>query len=326
MIRFFVLIKNKIINKIANYIIRKKHRLLWKVLLKWLLNMKGISTTTEDLMCVYNILIKNKGKIIGLSSTGCINALGHDEFYKVSLNYCCAKRLLREYHNWEKLKSSYLKEHIISNMTIYKYGNIFVLSMPIVSKIKDLDLEHYINKLFIVVKGQSETKKNIMTKDMQTGIDLIRKYGGGSDILLHKTKEEYLPSWLNSNGLIGFTHGDLHNGNIMLERGVPIIIDLDRISFEGNQLFDIIHFEISNYLSQYNNWCDCLIELNDQTISKHYKDFSDSINICLAKYMYALDRVGKEYGDDRILKFVDIEYIKYVRKTLDKINCFNSQI
>lgn len=256
-----------------------------------------------------------------LSSVGTINITTSENFYKVAFNKNARKYLIKEYKNWEKLKSYTSFQEIINNrMNLFERDNILILE---IAKLVNINIQE--EKLSAIHFLFSEMRKDSYNGEVEKSFYLKEGLKFIENNFIKKESEifnEMAEKIMGHKAIMGPLHGDMHVRNIMKdEEGLYKVIDLDKFSAKGIQSLDSLH-TIIDYESRENkiSWFKQAILFYED--KKQMSDFSKEIyknyvDFDLKKLMilYILDRIGKEtYENDKISNYWKCELDFLVKK------------
>lgn len=125
---------------------------------------------------------------------------------------------------------------------------------------------------------------------------------------------------------IGPTHGDLTALNVMEQRGECKLIDLDRFSWEGLQIFDFMHYAIEDRCKtmrvDWIAWCSSggLLEmLSYQGFQCKLQALAPGVSMRDAQAVYILERIRHElHGSPEI---IPNRWKMRCAKMLQVVNC-----
>ena len=206
-------------------------------------------------------------------------------------------------------------ENILTECKYIKISNIPILQMPLHKPInKDETLNHAIQLHKKIREFKDYSNNSVNTKDfihMQKGLKIIKNQLKENEYdLIEGHLKNFFQNEITS---IGFCHGDFHSRNIMIDNNQHLrLIDLDCISLNGIQDFDILHFILEYFWSDNGDyWCVTLKKILDNDIPKEFYELMNnfslrtSFNLYVAYFVHRLGLEKNNYNFDIPKKMVE---------------------
>lgn len=215
-----------------------------------------------------------------LSGTGMLSIESEEDFYSVPCGAFTVGSLERAFQNIVFLKNS-----TYSYLVDYKSERIYIKGIPIYKfeKLKPATLTDTELQSFIASFKGSYSDNQFETVNFNDLTRALFEFLGIDDRILGLFSVKAEP------GFVGFTHGDLHQGNIMAnKKGKPVLIDLDRCQAEkAPQVLDRIHYQVvEKEKAERKAWFEFLLqdELIEASASRNsilaYMVFRASCEVC----------------------------------------------
>ena len=286
-----------LLHKCITYAIQSRKKLFWYYILPILFKLDGVELLVHPRWIYDNYGVKDC-IAVSCSSTKSINLKKEDCFLKIPLTIACSNRLVKEWENLEAIKQNETISGLFeSEFEIERYeNNINVLKFPVLGKVVSAEKEKWFVEYFKCILCMGTTKKAVVTEDMTAGLATLKKL---VDKGCYEKIRAMINDWSQCDVSIGFTHGDLHAGNLMLQNGKVVLIDPDRVDFGGVQEFDLIHLLIFYYLQNNREFWANVLTAPDRLVGAKTTELIDlfggkrALNDLIVK-AYFVDRVGKE--------------------------------
>ena len=141
-------------------------------------------------------------------------------------------------------------DEIIVPHDLIQHQKFPILIIPTYSKINQNEIKNSAVKIFNIMKKLSDKHSvypnHEKNENISLGLNMIKKmYTLDAYFLLKQIVKNYFANTINS---YGFSHGDFHQSNIMIDFNKNIkLIDLDSIRLNGIQDFDALHFVLEHF-------------------------------------------------------------------------------
>ena len=239
--------------------------------------------------------LKGNGFYSKITRTGVIQIYTNKELFLIPTIPSSSESMAKNYKFW--LENSNKYSFLKYNMCSFSFNSIDYYSIEFMRQVATdfniYDLKVSINteeKNYSGIEKEIEQAKNELNKLPKVDCETINSF--------FEIKNCYEK--------VGFLHGDLHLGNIMMKEGKPMLIDLDRAKCFGPVDIDSIHYHLVDL--QVNNNVFWLDELE--------KYFKCKKNSQLAQYsedivkLYLLYRVYFELNSKN--KWLSKKLVKFL--------------
>jgi len=260
------------------------------IFILYLIGMKEVILFTK-----FFFKLKENCSALKFTQTGVIQIYKKDRVYLVPTISSSVESLSNNYKFWHRNRFKYsflqykMSYHQIENNEYYTID--LMREVDFEFRLSDLDVNTVIEEFFF---------KGIELEIEQAKRFLIKLPGINSKFVndFFKIKERFKE--------VGFLHGDLHIGNVMMNNGQPMLIDLDRAKVSGPIDIDFIHYDLVQLQR------DSRVFWLDE-IERYFKC---SVNSYLASYsedvvkLYLLYRVYFEFNSSN--KWLSRKLIKFL--------------
>jgi hypothetical protein len=228
----------------------------------------------------------------------------NNDYYKIPLTQDAKDRIAHEFNNWWNLsKDEQVKRFLVQHLELVKSDNFIMLKVEkkeILSSIPDkIKAAEY---LLEEMSATATLGQVFATEDLQRGLNFLETNSSSQIFRLFSSKYDLFLKETIRNGL---THGDFHGRNMLkTNRNEYIMIDLDRLSLNGIQALDAVHFIIDTEVRRKKvPWQVQLLHyhIGCWAVEEEYKRLFNTyvdIDRNLLTYIYFLDRTGKEYTNE----------------------------
>ena len=284
--------------KIGNCIINKRSYLRWNVLFPICLRFWGI-VAKKKISSLYDYTEKLRVININYNSTNTISFIAGSFFYKFPLDNFSTRKIKQEEIMWNSFcRNTKIKQLCLPSMETIKIesGSIiakYTRAFPITIEEEKIAYTSILKQLFCSCIRYDDS---VTTISMEKGIRLLTSTFGKkakdlTDVVSFR--------WKKKKVKLGPIHGDFHVGNMMKYHNNYCMVDMDRCSMEGPQLFDVIHIAVSKMYVKHRTWIECLFYvdksiLDSLNLYEYIKQAVDDFDLtCLLAYM--LDRLGRDH-------------------------------
>ena len=229
----------KLSQVITSFILKSKrlsklHKLAVKISYLWHPYVEDYDVRVIDL---YNWLISTASveSQVRLTTTGVLQVYTEAHVYMIPCGVLSRESLIKNFDNYQKLKDTEYQRFVNYDLQHKNVGGLSYYSMEKLRPITDpLEFMHSFTSA-----ARSQNCADLLSAVWLESANLkVRQYCGvdlsavveilkGENLVLH----------------VGLTHGDLTSSNMLKGRGQNfVLIDLDRVDFNGFQFIDSIHF------------------------------------------------------------------------------------
>ncbi len=312
------------LNRLAAKILSSRNFFCWSKGLPVLLRYRD-EISKDGIELAFSLLKEDDDKVSSarLSSTNSINLTTAEYFYKIPITKNCEKRIESEFYNWNIInQDETVRDYFVSGLSLEgsDYG-IRYIKMPLLAP-RDNMVESFVQEFLLEEKKLGNKSPAQWSDDMKKGYETLKRVI--PDRLYFDTIDCIMSDWEKRIVSYGFTHGDLHNGNVIMQDNRFVLIDTDRCVFNGAQDFDGIHFALASVNDKGYLWMSYLAALTNEKLLQYVGEACQETNLDIQlKTAYWLDRVGKEY---KYGQKMDKYYVNQIYSFLQFIICEETKI
>ena len=183
-----------------------------------------------------------------LTGTGVLQLRFSKKIFLVPCGFFSQESLLKNFSNYRLIKRSGLSGLVDYELNKVEIGECVYYVCDILYKVDSAKLSTAYNQITKQIDF-SEDCIEAETGQLSKNNEFIYEYKEKMKLyfIVEKTLSDLAKLIVDKKYRIGFMHGDLTPDNIMEKNGKFILIDLDRVSFEGWPDFDRLHFKVQYF-------------------------------------------------------------------------------
>lgn len=180
-------------------------------------------------------------KRVQVSGTGALVFFSRDRAFCVPLGLVAETGMKRSYRNWKKIMNSNIRSLVTPDWVGESFNKNFVLSNGLLSAC--IPANSCIDEILHLLQNEGRFD-SIPAETLAAWRRTVENLAHDRSALrwMQCVFELEKKKWC-----IGPTHGDLTPSNVMQNNGTSKVLDLDRFSWNGVQVFDVMHSRVESY-------------------------------------------------------------------------------